>query len=499
MKNLKRALIFQFLFLFILPTTFADISMTIPEKEVYNLGERISADVSIKGEQDYDGFFGMSIICDGYNLQYYKIPLSLEVGFRTQLTVPYLSLSESMIGNCRLKSDFEADDGGSIVVADSNDFLVTDKLKISMDEILESKPGEDVVIFGEMRRASNEIFKKGELNINFKGKEYKANFTSGEFEYTIPLAEDAEAGIVPIVVTVKDQYGNYGNKILSLRVSSVAARIENSFWNDILIPGDNLKAQIILYDHGGDIMGGNIGVRIFGPGEELIVEEEVKSSDNFEFIIEKDLVPGDYFLLSEFEDIKKRDNFIIDVFRKIIMEQEGNLVRIENVGNVDYEDEVSITLKSDGRDYLITKNIDLGLGEKTIIDVSKDVPQGIYDIVLPEEAVEVDETVDEGSENVGDMAQKNVIKDVSIEDNRDVMKKTTGRISSITGAVAGMADYVASRPTLAAFILIFIILGTVMRYSWSFIKNKIKGKKDETEHIFEDFKFDEDEDSKPGD
>jgi len=118
---------------------------------------------------------------------------------------------------------------------------------------------------------------------------------------------------------------------------------------------------------------------------------------------------------------------------------------------------------------------------------------------LPEEAVEVDETVDEGSENVGDMAQKNVIKDVSIEDNRDVMKKTTGRISSITGAVAGMADYVASRPTLAAFILIFIILGTVMRYSWSFIKNKIKGKKDETEHIFEDFKFDEDEDSKPGD
>lgn len=499
MKNIKKILILQFLFLFILPMAFADIIITIPEKDVYNLGEKISAVVSVKGGQDYDGFFSMGIICDDYNLQYYKIPLSLEAGFRIQLTVPPLSLSKGMIGDCRLNSNFEADNGGSIVAADSNDFLITDKLEISMDKILEAKPGEDVVIIGGVRRDSNELFKKGELNISFKEKEYNVNLTSGEFEYTIPLEEDAETGIFPIVVVVGDEDGNYGNKILSLRVSSIPTKIENNLWNNILIPGDNLKAQIILYDRGGDIIGGNISIKVFGPSGEIIAEEEVESSDNFEFRIEKDLVPGDYFLSSEFEDIKKQDDFIIDSYRKIIMEQKGNLVHIENAGNVDYEDEVSITLKSDGKDYLITKNIDLSPGEKTIIDVSKYVPKGIYDIVLPEEAVEADETVDGESEEVGDMAQKNVIKDVSIDDNRDAVKKTAHGLSSITGAVAGVADYVASRPALAAFILVFIILGTVMRYSWGLIRNRIKGKKDETEHIFEDFRFDDDENSKPGD
>ena len=110
--------------------------------------------------------------------------------------------------------------------------------------------------------------------------------------------------------------------------------------------------------------------------------------------------------------------------------------------------------------------------------------------------MEADWAIDDGSEYI---SEKNVIEGVSIEDNRDVIKKTTGGISSITGAVAGMVDFVASKPALASVILIIIILGTVMRYSWSFIKNSIKGKKDETGHIFEDFKFDENEDSKPGD
>ena len=65
----------------------------------------------------------MGIICDDYNLQYYKIPLSLEAGFRIQLTVPPLSLSKGMIGDCRLNSNFEADNGGSIVAADSKRFF----------------------------------------------------------------------------------------------------------------------------------------------------------------------------------------------------------------------------------------------------------------------------------------------------------------------------------------------------------------------------------------
>ena len=105
------------------------------------------------------------------------------------------------------------------------------------------------------------------------------------------------------------------------------------------------------------------------------------------------------------------------------------------------------------------------------------MPEGIYNITIETK---------EGIETT------NVTEDVPIDDNRNVIKKTADGMSAITGAVVGAAGYVASNPMLASVILILIILGTVTRYSWGFIKSKVKGKKeDDTGHLFEDFKFEE--------
>jgi len=501
MKYLKRIFIVQFLLLFIIPVTFADISITLPEKAVYNLGDKISPIVTIKEEQDYDGFFNMNIICKNYNLQYYTIPLSLEAGFRTQLTVPDLSLSKSMIGDCRLKSNFEVSDGENIVAADSGNFIVTDKINLIMDENLEANPGENIIILGEARKAGNETLKKGEAEISFRNKEYSIEVTSGIFEHTIRLDDDAETGIVPMLIVVRDKYDNYGDKILNVNIKSIPTRITNIFENDILLPGDNLKVKIILYDHKSNVMGGNMDVKVLDPNEKIIAEKHVESSNHFEFRMEKNQIPGNYFLLSVFEDIKQQDSFVIGILRKIIMKQEDNFVHIENVGNVEYEDETTIILEGDEETYLINKKIDLEPGEKITIDLSREVPQGTYDIILPEDAVE-DSVQSEGtyegvlSEDSTEITGLvNVIQDVQIDDNRNVVKKAAGGISSIAGAVVAAAGYVASKPLLASVVLILIILGTITRYSWGFIKNKVRGKKDDTEHIFEDFKFDED--SKP--
>ena len=84
-------------------------------------------------------------------------------------------------------------------------------------------------------------------------------------------------------------------------------------------------------------------------------------------------------------------------------------------------------------------------------------------------------------------------------------------MSSITGAVVGAAGYVASKPLLASVVLVLIILGTIMHYSWGFIKNTVKStvkgkKEDDTSNLFEDFKyegksddtaFEQNEDNKP--
>jgi hypothetical protein len=486
MKEIKRFFVLILSLLLVIPIALADISISLPEKEFYNLGEKISPSVSVKEDQYYDGFFNMGIFCEDYELQYYMIPLNLEADLRTQVTVPGLPLAASMAGECRLKSSFESSDREVIDSAWSEYFFVTDVLNITIDADLEAKPGEDVFVSGKVRKYNNEILGGGEAKISFRGEENKVDVVSGDFEHTIHLSDNAETGDIPILITVTDKFGNYGDKVLSLEVIPIPTRIENKIENNVLMPGDTLKSRVVLYDHNGKAIDEiKVNVKIFDPNEELLAEKDIQSLNYFEFKTEKSQIPGSYFLLSTFEDIKEQSSFKIETVRKIIMNQEGNFVYVENAGNVDYNDEITVILESDDNKYLINKKINLRAAEKITIDLSKEVPQGVYDIILPEELAAVE------SETTQD-AEQNIIEGVAIDDNRNVIRKTADGMSSITGAVAGMAGYVASRPALAASILVLIILGTVTRYSWSFIKNKAKGKKEgDTSHMFEDFKFEE--------
>ncbi|MCK4859638.1 MAG: hypothetical protein KAS87_03650 [Candidatus Omnitrophica bacterium] len=502
MKYLKKHLILLFLFLFIIPMAFGEIIITLPEKDLYNLGEKVVPSVSIKEEQDYyGGRFSLHIFCDNYDELYYITPLSPEANFRRQLTVPELTLSKSMTTKCSLKSNFKAIDGENVDTAWSKEFFVTDELDITINVGLEAKPGEDVILLGIARKHSGELLSEGEAEITFKDTKSEVEVSSfGKFEHTIHLDANVEAGDAPIRIIVTDKYGNYGDQLLDLRVLPISTRIENSFENSILMPGDTLKARVSLYDHNGKVINGSrVNVRIFDPDENLIAEKDIQNLNYFEFKTEKTQMPGNYFLLSAFEDVKEQSTFEIEAVRKIIMNQDGSFVHIENTGNVGYKDEVTIILESDDKKYLINKKIDLKPEEKIMIDLSKEVPQGTYDIILPAETVEEDITDSTNGSSQDVVEQTNVVENVEIDDNRNVIKKTADGMSAITGAVAGAAGYVASRPTLAAVILVLIILGTVARYSKGFIINKIKGKKEsDTSHIFEDFKYKENEDNKPG-
>ncbi|MCH8329071.1 MAG: hypothetical protein IIB81_01615 [Nanoarchaeota archaeon] len=488
MKYLKRLLIVPFLFLFIIPIAFGEIIITLPGKDLYNLGDKIIPAVSIKEDGDYDGSFSLHIFCDDSGEKYYQVQVrdQIKAGLWTQLRIldeHNLLLDRSMIGKCRLKSSFKSTDGDIVDNEWSEYFVVTNDLNIVVDENLEAKPGEDILISGEIRKSNNEVLSKGEATISFKGNEEKVDVVAGEFEHTIHLSSGAETGNIPILIIVTDKYGNYGEQLLDLKVLPIPTRIENSFENNILMPGDTLKARVVIYDHTNSaISGSKVNVKIFGPDEELIAEKDIQSKNYLEFKTEKTQMPGNYFLLSTFEDVKEQSTFEIETVRKIIMEQKDSFVHIENVGNVEYKDEVTIILESDDKNNILNKKIDLKPEEKITIDLSKEVPEGIYDITIKTK---------EGIETT------NVTEDVPIDDNRNVIKKTADGMSAITGAVVGAAGYVASRPTLAAIILILIVLGTVARYSKGFIINKIKGKKeDDTSHIFEDFKYDED--NKPG-
>ncbi|MBW2976912.1 hypothetical protein KY347_05690 [Candidatus Woesearchaeota archaeon] len=494
MKVLMKLLVLQILFLFVIPLALCEISMTLPEKSIYNLGEKITPAVSIKVDQSYYGFFKLSILCDNYDLQYYTTPLSLETGYRTQLSIPDLMLSEPMEGKCQLKSNFEAIDGEKVDSVRSTDFFVTSGLNITAAGDWEAKPGEDVFISGEVKKYSNEIIPEGEAEITFGEIKNTASIVAGEFEHTIHLSDGSEAGSFPLLIVAADNHGNYGSKILRLRVLPIPARIENHFENDMLLPGDSLKVKAILYDPKGSIINSSINVRVFDANEKLIAEKEVQSPGYFYLETGTSQKPGSYILLSSFENIKEQSAFFVQSVRKIAMRQAGSLVYVENTGNIDYDDEITIILESNDEKYIINRKIGLEPGEKITIDLSKEVPQGTYDIILPEETAVSAEFQNEGeSKNTWELAERqNIIEDVEINDSRSATKKLFDGLSSVTGAVVGAAGYVASKPLLASIVLISIVILTAAYYSKDIIISKVRKKKSEdTSRLFEDFRFEE--------
>ena len=500
MNFLKGIILLQISLLSIIPLAYAEVQVTLPENNLYNLGDRILPEISIKEAESYYGFFKVHISCDNYEIQYYTIPLSAEAGFRAQIAVPELQLTDFMKGKCSLRADYDATDGTRISSSSSESFLVEDKLDISIKQGLEVIPGESMDIFVEVRKYNNGFLPKGEASIIFNNKEEKTAVGFGVLKHTISVDRNTEAGNIPIYISVKDQFGNYADKAFDINVLAIPTRIENLFDSKILMPNDKGRVKITLYDHTDKVINGSvINSKILDPEKNIIAEKKVENQAYFEFQLNPNQAPGEYFLLSSFENIKEQSSFTVEAVEKIVMSQENGIVTIKNSGNVQYNDEVTIVAEGEDNKYLINKKIKLEPGETMAIDLSKEVPQGTYDVTLPKENVEAKQETLVSNENVAaDNIAENIFQDVPIEDNRNVLKKTADGMSAVTGAVVGAAGYIASRPLLASIILVLIILATVLHYSWGTLKNKIKGKKGDASHIFSDFKYKEkNEDNKP--
>ncbi|MBI2134613.1 hypothetical protein HYU09_01355 [Candidatus Woesearchaeota archaeon] len=494
MKKTKRLAFLYFLLIALIPGAFAEISITLPNKETYNLGEKIIPDISIKEEQDHDGFFKLHLVCDNYNLQYYTTPINLEANVRTQVQVPELALSSPMIGTCTIKAGLDSNDGTNTDSASSTDFQVSSLIDIATGEDLHSEPGKDLLISADARKASGEVMSKGEFSIKFRDNQESGNITAGKLEHLLHIDANTEAGDYEIAISATDRYSNKGEKTLKVEIPQIPTSIQNDMENNVLMPEDTLKARIALYDHTSRLINASsINVKVFDPEENPIAEKEVQSSGQFELGIEKNQEPGVYFLLSSYDGVVEQSTFTVVIVKKIEMKQENSIVNVENTGNVDYEDETTIILESNDKKYLINKKLNLKPGEIIAIDLSEEVPGGTYDVVLPEEAVGKKDN-STGNETLQEsFGPVNVIKDVLIEDKRDAIKKTADGLKSIAGAVVSTANYVVSKPKLASVILVTIILGVVTYYSRDFIIQKIKGKKPEkeTSHLFSDFDFKE--------
>ncbi|MBS3131066.1 hypothetical protein J4212_01420 [Candidatus Woesearchaeota archaeon] len=470
MKWLKAAVLL--LFLISIPGALAELRVKLPEKNIYNIGEKITASVSIIEKNSYRGFLKVMISCTGYDLQYYTTPLELEANFRTEVQVPGLQAFESMAGRCRLRAIFENTAGGKVDASDSLEFDVSKSLKLETEGKISSQPNSAIAVEGAVWKADGAELQSGTMKIGLNGNEYEVPVQYGRFKQEIML-ENLHAGERYIDLYAEDNYGNSASKTVLLEVLPVPTRVENRIEQNSVNPGEIVRMNVYLYDHDGNVMAGQLDVAIIGPDGSNVASKSIESGGPFNYQLDNSIVPGTYTVRSVYGSIAEESPFEVMTVQDLSAEIQGSTVILKDNGNVAVEESASFTLEGEGKQYSVAKKISLSPGEAYEIDFSREVPMGIYTVSSP-------------------LLNEPAVIEVG-EDNRPSYRKIGGGIGAVTGAVISAGSYVVSRPLLASSIIIVIVLGIISYYGKGIIKEKIQHKKEEKEEdvqgLFKDFEF----------
>lgn len=482
-------------FLLLIPLVFAEINIK-QNMDYYNLGDKISVAASVIQDTDVDGFFKASIDCTNHIMQYFVTPISLEKGFRTSINIPDLTVTKNMMGNCKIEAILEASNG-TVDAKYTDGFKVENELNISCEPV-EAMPGEEVEISCTAKKLSNELLSRGTAELDYGSKEYTANIEGGSFSFTIFIQKYTPSGIQKVSIDVEDNKDNYGDLILEVTVKGIPTKLENIVNKESFKPGETLEIRPVLHDHIGDLINATISLELADSEDKKLISKEIQSNEIISYIFDSFALPGDYKIKSYSERLSKENIVKVESLSKLEMKYSNEKVIVKNIGNIMYNDKTTIVLENEeGKKYLVEKRLKLKPGETKEIDLSKEVPYGNYDIVLPTDSSEKNETKD------------NIIENVEIHDNRPIHKKAgevgEAGLGMVTGAAIGTVGFISTRPLAASIILVVIILVIVLFYSRDFIKSrvgsvKVKVDKEEGIHLekkegdieglFKDFKYD---------
>lgn len=494
---MNKKILFITIFILTLPFSFAEIDI-LQDKPNYLMGEKINIDVSVTPDEDIEyASLELTLSCDSYEKKYFIVSdLTLSKDITQEIEVSPLTVREAMLGDCegecRISCEVEAflrdENDEKAGYALTENFVLENYLEIECSEA-DAKPGEEVNIICTARVPSGDLVSEGSAEIGYRKIKIEAPIEAGMLSFTIPIYEDTPTGVQRGDVHAKDDMGNYGETLFEIEVEGIPTTLENEINKDSFMPGETIEVRPLLYDHAGDIIDASILLEIVDFKGDNIKTEEVLSAKKASYVLDPMAEPGEYKIKSSAEGLTGENSVIVEAYKKVELVYLEEKVYAKNVGNVRYDDTVTVILKKLDKEYLIDKKLKLEPGEEEEIDLTLEVPYGYYDVILPKDSVS------EGSEDV--------FSNVEIHDNRPLSKKVGSGFGLVTGAVASSVEAASKRPIITGLIISLLVIGIVLFYSKDFILGKVKfdvNKKegihvgikdydDEVKDLFNDYEF----------
>ena len=331
------------------------------------------------------------------------------------------------------------------------------------------EPGEEVVVSGEIETSADTS--SLDVTITLDTLKYTTTPSGKNFEYRFFVPKNMKSGDYTLTVSVKDNYGNSGSDEFVLTVKQIPTRIENDIPTTTYDPGDTLSFEIDLYDQSDKKMSDDVSVEITDPSSAKLYDGVVNTGQTIELEFGKYSAPGTYTITSQYtaKNLEDSDRVTVAEVKQISSDLSGQVLTIKNTGNVGYTDRVDLILvteeNGEKKYYVIAKDVSLEPGQEYEYDLSYEVPEGTYSLIVDDGITDISKLQDdELADYVTGMVP--AYSDVAFtDDNRALTTKVDQGLSSITGASA-ISTYDRSITPWFLVLILFIFGGLLGLYGY---------------------------------
>lgn len=344
-------------------------SFTLYGRDIFNLNDKsVTGTAEIFFKKDDEKFYVKNVkVNDGI----------LEFVYDTSQKEP----GEYMIGV--LVNDLL---GNKKLFEDVVKFTIVDEIYIFVEPFQSKvKPGETIRIVGEARTILREIIKEGFINIILDDQIYATGLKDSVFSYDLKLSENIKTGKHTMYFSIDDPDGNWGNTDRSLNIEAIPTELTLTSYQDSVRPGDVLEIMPMLYDQANEFIKEDISVALTNPNGATIFLSSVTGNDKLAIGIPQFSIPGVWTIKAAFGDLIYEEEVQVEEVEKIETRIVNDTLYVTNLGNVDYNK--PITLNFNGDEFTLIRKISISPNETTIIDLSKEVPSGQYDVGITGAAI----------------------------------------------------------------------------------------------------------------
>lgn len=356
----------------------AEIMLSQPSA-VYNLGDTLQVEATIKLTQETNSFFEMNIVCSNSTKDFYKSPLSLKSGeekkISSQLTLTKSFLDE-MKDECYISAKFLNE------LKETQKFRISDKISVSLSvQNMSIEAGQKIEVKGTALKENNKQV-DGFLELSVEGTDISITraVNNGSFSADFNFPENIRAGNYILNAEVYEKAGeettNTGEADIVLEVRKIAKRIEIAISEQNANPGESVIFKPVIYDQGNDEVPGDVSIKVYDTYDKIIFQKILKSGEEKDLQLETNSSPGYWKISAESLGLSAERLFFVNDLEKASFDIINDTLIIKNIGNVVYRKAVQISIN----DITEVKNLDLDIGESKSFRLS--APEGKYEVIV---------------------------------------------------------------------------------------------------------------------